>query len=367
MGKKVKAGNGKKVVSRMFDLEVDEVSAVDKPAIGEDFIVTKSVNGKGDTVKKKNVKKEEGKKPLPGAEDASAEATAQAGASAEGEQEDEAEGAEGAEGETTEDAGGEEGDESSDTDGEGEQAGGESTEADPAEGSEKRMTAMEGVAKQTTKSLAEMQETLEGLLELHDMAAGAMNAMLAMTVNAFQMCAGMMEMGEAEMVEAQVKSLADIKKTLGESQVEVQKAGAKISSSRLAVLQEIATKLTSLLAEVQAAAKEGKKGGKKKSEDMEAVEKRASDLEGQLKAANDELKTTKEDVTKLANRLNELETSAGASSAVEGDEDDSESSSNQTQTKSVFSGLIPLDEIKKRNAARAEFLKSGGKVAEKKD
>ena len=54
MTKKIKK---ERQVKELFDLEIDEVSAVDKPAIGEEFYITKSVNNKKGATVKKPIKK----------------------------------------------------------------------------------------------------------------------------------------------------------------------------------------------------------------------------------------------------------------------------------------------------------------------
>ena len=58
MKTKLKKRNLKKddsKMQRLVDIEIDEISLVDKPAIGEEFIITKSVEG-GKAVKKKKGK-----------------------------------------------------------------------------------------------------------------------------------------------------------------------------------------------------------------------------------------------------------------------------------------------------------------------
>lgn len=59
MGNKKKKVKKKNEIKRLFDLEVDEVSLVDKPAIGETFNVIKSVKGKkGSSSMGKKIKKD---------------------------------------------------------------------------------------------------------------------------------------------------------------------------------------------------------------------------------------------------------------------------------------------------------------------
>ena len=60
--KKVKLRKVKEV-SRLFDIEIDEISLVDKPAIKEEFYITKTADGRKIKVgKKKKNKKKKSKK-----------------------------------------------------------------------------------------------------------------------------------------------------------------------------------------------------------------------------------------------------------------------------------------------------------------
>ncbi len=357
-----KKAGAKKIVSRMFDLEVDEVSAVDKPAIAEEFIVTKSVDGKETNLKNKKVgakKNEEGK---PAGAAAADPATAQPGADGAGNAASDIPagseagaadpaapaavpggeaGSAGASDPASSEDDSEDGDEGEgDGEGEGDDAGDKTKSLD------------EEVAS-VRKEVSELQDTLNSMLEVHEFAAGAMNALVAMTFTAIEMCSSMTETVAASaavaLTEDQKKKFDEIKKSMSEVKPEVQKAGAKISASRLATLQEIATKLAGLLSEVS---EEAGKVGKKKSASEESVStlsKQVEELQTSLKSAQEDSTKAKEEVAKMANRLGELEGQSGTSSAVDDDEEDGdEPASSQTKSKSVFANLIPTQDIVKR-------------------
>lgn len=335
-------------VTRLLDLEVDEVSLVDKPAIGEEIYVSKSVTKEGGTsmAKKKKVKKGEEEKP-------------KAGAQAEGEEVEETEESEGAEGE----AEGDESEADDSSDAEGSEEGEESEEGDEAASAEE-VKALKSEVADVKKSLDEVTQMLAQSMDFHDQAAQALNQVIALTMGALDMLVNMSEEsvaedqaeGEAEATEASAESegVAEaakaVKLQIQKFHKDVEKAGAKISSSRLSILQEIATKLTALIESVVANNKDAKKGGKKaaakKSLEHESLKSEVSELKKSLQAATDANTELKKTVDGMATKLNEIESHAGGSAGIEDDDDESDSSETEPKNKSVFAGLVPVDQIK---------------------
>ena len=352
--RKKKAGQ----VTRLIDLEVDEVSLVDKPAIGEEIYLTKSVEGGKVKLKKKNILKS-------GEEEeaaAAADPKAAAPAAAEGEEETKEidTNEEEAEGEEAEAAEGEE----------------EGEEEEAAEGEEEAEAAVEGdLAKRVValeKNTQELQEMLATSLDFHDQAAQALNSVVVITMAALEMLVDMSEedMGEhmpegeggeanAEM-SAAAKSVGEIRTLCKQFQEDVKKAGAKISSSRMALLQDIATKLNALISSVSAdEGKGGKKGKKKSVVAMESLKQQLADLKKSFTDVESEKEQLKKQVAEQATRLGEIENTAGASAGIGDDEEEdseSESEGDKTKNKSVFAGLIPVAEIKERHQKRQDFL-----------
>lgn len=350
--RKKKAGQ----VTRLIDLEVDEVSLVDKPAIGEEIYLTKSVEGGKVKLKKKNILKtgeeEEAAAADPKAAAEGEEETKEIDTNEEADGEEEAEAAEGEEGEEEEAAEGEEEEEAEEA-------------AAPAEGDlAKRVVALE-------KNTQELQEMLATSLDFHDQAAQALNSVVVITMAALEMLVDMSEedmveepaateAGAAADVSAAAKSVGEIRTLCKQFQEDVKKAGAKISSSRMALLQDIATKLNALISSVSAdEGKGGKKGKKKSVVVMESLKQQIVDLKKSFTDVESEKEQLKKQVAEQATRLGEIENTAGASAGIGDDEEEdseSESEGDKTKNKSVFAGLIPVEQIKERHQKRQDFL-----------
>jgi hypothetical protein len=316
----------KKKVTRLFNLDVDEISSVDQPAIAEKFIVTKSVNGKGNPVslKVKNAAEQ--------AAEATSQDNAQAAAVATQKAEGDAVVAEGAPAPAADPA--------APAPAEPPKA----PEAAPAQAEPPKqdevMKGLEAKIETVSKSMANVNETLAAMLELHTAAAAALNSIVGMTFDAMDMCADMVG---SSSVEATKAKLVDARKKCADEKTEIQKAGAKISAERLAKLQGAVDELMKVIGECRA-------GERKKSEEVITLETTVVELQKSLQASQQE-------VTKMASRLSELENSPRASSANQDDGDsNSETSSDKTKGKSVFAGILDIEGIKKRAEINRAFL-----------
>lgn len=296
---------GKK--KRLIDLEVDEVSLVDKPAIGETVYLTKRVEDDAVTTKKKGVK----------AGDANPPANVP-------------------------------------------------NETDPAallaDKMEKRFDKIE-------KSISEVEAMLSQSLELHEMVSVHLNEMLALNLGALDAVMMMMQEAEEEDMpmeaagedaEAEVeqsktsKLITEIRDSVKAVRESVQKAGAKMSRTRLQALRDIAAKLTELITSVEPVEGEAEKktGGKKKAALVEVTKQFKDSLDSvatEVKGLVDSVDDTKKALASMDERLKGVEATAGASDAI--DDDDTEGGSNadnsDSTSKSVFAGLIPVDQIQK--------------------
>jgi len=179
---------------------------------------------------------------------------------------------------------------------------------------------------------------LEGAAEFHEQAVIMLNQQAELLVGALEMVM-MLEMGDT-----QVQQADELRQELKNFHGTVQKAGAKISSSRLQTLRDIAEKLTALIQSVAGESQKqgGKKGGKqakKKSVEMESLTKELSELKKSVATKDEELK-------KMVDRLDDLEAFGDASQEIDDEDDDSDSSS-ETEG-SVFKDFGPLKGVTDR-------------------
>lgn len=416
--KKVKKG----VVKELFDIEIDEVSAVDSPAIGESFYITKSVNKK--TTKKGNamgkpvtkssawkgtVKKSEGEcthcvfcgitkdeeaeqlgagliknvcfecaleHHEKGVFDACIEGTFSAQKfkednpdmemflevptakseddAGEDDEEDESgeedSGASDDEGSSDEDGGSsDDEDDSSDEDDdeeEGEEGSDDTAKSDKNKGSKPGQES--DVVEKLTKRVEEVEAMLERTLELHDVAAGALNEVVALTFASLDAIMAIAEERVEESNDEKTQSLfSEINDSIKSVREDVTKAGAKISGKRMAVLREISEKLTELITSVLG--QEATKGLSKAADD-----KLQKSLEELKKSFQDELSTVKEDyetrLKEVTEKLEDVEQAGGGSFDL-GDDDTTSTQTvveDEDTEKSVFAGVIDVKDIQKK-------------------
>ena len=200
-------------------------------------------------------------------------------------------------------------------------------------------------------------------LALHDTAASALNEIISLNMASLEGVMALLEgSSEGQSAEVQASLKEKINEILGctkSVRSQIAKAGAKISATRLQSLRDIAEKLSVLIESVSG---EAAKKDKKKSHTLNDIGNLISDLTG-LKEALASLKD--DSVSKFdtfSKKFEELENAAGASNAIEDDEDNesnSESSHHQNE-KSVFTGLFPIEDIKKR-AKKTEVFLNGKK------
>ncbi len=358
MGKK----NDKK---RLKDLEVNEVSLVDKPAIEEEFIITKSVKGKEPSLLTKEEMEKAAKEK---ADKDAAEKLAQ----------DEKEAKEKTDKDATEKA-------AADEKAAKEKADKEAADlisADPTVKAQaeikKQLEAQDGEIKTVSKGLFELQQMLAGMIDLHYQAGASLNMIFDMTYSSLDMVSTMMEgaMIGKSATEVQTKTLTDLRKSIADEQKThreevakskeenekkegVEKAGAKISAARMSTLQDIATKLNGLIAEVAAAAKEVSKSAQgadeAKTKEIAELKKQLETLQKSIADGDVEVKKQVETLTK---RLGELENTASPPSSLEDDVEDEEE---PTEKGSSFAGVLGLDDIKKGVVHRTELLNRGKK------
>lgn len=441
--KKVKKG----AVKELFDLEIDEVSAVDSPAIGESFYITKSINNKkGAKVAKgkklplikampkwseglkKNEDKcgdhchfcgitkeveeetmgaglrngvclgcalehfdkgvfdecigfsfniEDFKKKFP---DVKLHETTKADDDSDEDESDEDEDDEGKKGkkedgkEGDEDESNEDDDESDEDESEDEkdEASKNSTE-NPAtvDDKKKRKSSSESdnddLSKRVVKlekSLEDVSDMLERSLELHAFAGDALNEVVALTFASLDMLMVMIEerMEESgEQAATQSSLFSDINESIKSVRSEISKAGAKISGKRMAVLREIAAKLSELIESVMGVS-DSKKGVTKSaiSEVQKSLESFKDEIKKEISSASSSLKEDIDERLKQVNtKLEDIEQSGGASLGLEDDDEfESDNPDDVEKGKSVFSNLLGLEDItknierKKRNLNR---------------
>ena len=215
------------------------------------------------------------------------------------------------------------------------------------------------------KSLEDVSSMLERSLELHDVAAGAFNEVITLTFASLDMVMTMleerMEEGEAGQAVEQRSLFGEINDSIKSVREEVSKAGAKISGKRMAVLREIATKLSELIESVMNV--DSKKGVTKSA--MTEVQKSLNEFKEELK---EEIKTSssslKEDIDEklkeVNTKLDDFEQSGGASFGLsDDDEDDSDSydEDNVGKGESLFSDVVGLSDVAKNIKKKQRNLK----------
>ena len=224
-----------------------------------------------------------------------------------------------------------------------------SLEGDGAMDLEKRI-------QELSKGMSDLKTLLEQSLSLHDEAARALNQIVELNVMALEQMATMSgdESNSAEedvSVQQRKSLLADITK----NKPEITKIGAKISTARLNMLRDISQKLSELIQSVMT---------EKKSK-LKTVKEAESNLSAQVKSCETQLESMKNDtsnkIDSLAKRLNDIENTAGLSGAIEEDEGGQEEKNNEDKQKSIFAPLIGLDEIKMQVAKRNAYLAKGPK------
>jgi hypothetical protein len=206
------------------------------------------------------------------------------------------------------------------------------------------------------KQVEDLVAMLQESLGLHESAAQALNQAVALIASALEQLATLSTMdtggeGETEETMAAAKNVQTCVQALREQNTSepIEKVGAKISSARMQMLRDLSEKLAELLGSlVDSRGKDGKQNGTRK--DLELVVTRLGDVEAQIK----ELASKAEDLPKLVKRIDDLENTSGASGALDGDE---EPSPKTTSKKSLFSDVIGLSDIKQGIDARDKFLK----------
>ena len=198
---------------------------------------------------------------------------------------------------------------------------------------------------------------LERSLELHDMAAMALNEIVGLTFGSLD---GLMMMMEEQMSEdSKSKELFnEIIESIKSEKLIVSKKGAKISGKRMAVLREISEKLGELIASVIGEAEKGSKMKKSADEVQKSLEEMKEELKQSIE---DSSSSIKEDIDKklerLDSKLKHIEESGGGTFDL-GDEDEEEDDEEEEETeKSIFSSVVGLDDITKSIERKRRNLK----------
>lgn len=277
--KKLKARTKIEKKQRLIDLEVDEVSLVDKPAIGEPVYLTKSLDEGEDsmaTKKKKRLKKkaEDSEEIIKNQdEEASEESLEDEEVASEDDDstDDSSEEAVGKNNDSDPDDEEEDEEEEDEEEEDEEDGGDEDEEEDEDEEAAEKATELlvkRIVKAEVKKNLADVEDMLTQSLQLHENVGLALNEILALNMSALDMVMVMVaeDSDDDMMSEEQQAMVTDIRDSI--KSVDVKKAGAKISRSRLRTLRDIAAKLTELITSVDDADAESTKGagkGRKKS------------------------------------------------------------------------------------------------------
>lgn len=333
---------------RLIDLEVDEVSLVDKPAIGETVYLTKRVED--NAVKKK--KGEKVTKADPKTDDAAVTTKTDEG-----------------ETDTSTD------DEVEDTEADEEDDAGGDGDADSTDATKAMLNSMNKRFTKLEKSMVDVEAMLAQSLQLHEMVTVHLNELLSLNLGALDAVMMMMEeqtddetaVAEPAAAENQTMSqkITEIRESVKAVRQQVLKAGAKMSRTRLQALRDIAAKLTELITSVEPVSAEDtekKTVGTKKAALLAVTKTVQASLEtvtaelGDCMNKQGELLKT---VAKLDERLKGVEGTAGASDAIDDDETESDDSQKDSKSreKSVFHGLIPVDTIRESVRKRSESAK----------
>lgn len=215
---------------------------------------------------------------------------------------------------------------------------------------------MDEELKKLRKQFAELKQMLEQSLSLHDEAARALNQIVELNVMALEQVAMLTGdgAGGGEGEATPPPEQTEMMQSISTFKAEISKVGAKISTERLTVLREISEKLSTLIRSVMGGNKEGKK--KDLSKATEGLVSRVQSLETSVEAIRNE-STNK--IEAIGKRLNEIENTAGGSSALSDDDDGGDNGDGKgkdTSQKSVFSDIIGLDDIKMQISRREAFL-----------
>ncbi len=200
------------------------------------------------------------------------------------------------------------------------------------------------------KQFSELKTMLEQSLSLHDEAARALNQIVELNLMALEQVAMLTGEGNGE-GQAPTPEQTEMMQSISTFKAEISKVGAKISTERLTVLREISEKLSTLIRSVMGGKKEGKKDLSKAAEGLVS---RVQSLETSVEAIRNE-STNK--IEAIGKRLNEIENTAGGSTALSDDEEGGDNGDGKDKSqKSVFSDIIGLDDIKMQISRREAFL-----------
>lgn len=201
------------------------------------------------------------------------------------------------------------------------------------------------------KQFSELKTMLEQSLSLHDEAARALNQIVELNLMALEQVAMLTGEGNGEGQASPTPEQTEMMQSISTFKAEISKVGAKISTERLTVLREISEKLSTLIRSVMGGKKEGKKDLSKAAEGLVS---RVQSLETSVEAIRNE-STNK--IEAIGKRLNEIENTAGGSTALSDDEEGGDNGDGKDKSqKSVFSDIIGLDDIKMQISRREAFL-----------
>lgn len=203
------------------------------------------------------------------------------------------------------------------------------------------------------KSLEDVSDMLERSLELHSVAGDALSEVVALTFASLDMLMIMIEERmeeDGEQAKTQSSLFSEINESIKSVRLDVSKAGAKISGKRMAVLREIASKLSELIESVMGI-DDSKKGVTKSaiSEVQKSLESFKDEIKEEISSASSSLKKDIDERLKQVNtKLEDIELSGGTSLRLDDDEEfESDTDKDVEKGESVFSGLLGVEDIKK--------------------
>lgn len=181
------------------------------------------------------------------------------------------------------------------------------------------------------KSLDDVKEMLSTSLGIHEQTAMGFNEIVGLTFGALDLVTNLIDTDK----EDTAKCIKEIKEKI--SQEDVSKAGAKISSSRLQTLRDIAEKLSQLIESVSGESmKESKEKNVKSIDELKNISKNNTEM----------IKGMEEKLIGLVKNVEALSLAGGVSNALD-DEIEDQSEINKFD-KVDFSDIVGISDIKKR-------------------
>ena len=216
---------------------------------------------------------------------------------------------------------------------------------DSSDDIEKRVVKLE-------KNISEVKDMLTTSLDFHEQAAMMTSEAIALVMGALDGVMMLMESDEEMAAALDDEAVKSIRTQMKKFKKNIQKAGAKISASRLQLLRDIAEKLFTLIESVSSQEKGSGKDGKKTQKSvMESFETKIESLKKSLATTEQSLEKfadLEKSMKDVAKRLDGIEASIGGASDVCDDDLDEDDESDDDSQESVFKGFGPLSDVSER-------------------